>query len=80
MNRTRTQRSQRRGWKLGLAQGAISACLALTIFVAAPACLHDAIQRQGCTEHKLSHDLPPSDERGTVGINFKRASRESASR
>ena len=80
MNRNQPRHSKPRGWKLGLAEGVISACLALTIFVAAPACPHDAIQRQGCTEHKLSHDLPPSDERGTVGINVKRASRESASR
>ena len=31
MNRNRTQRSQRRGWKLGLAEGAIFACLALGV-------------------------------------------------
>ena len=31
MNRNRTQRSQRRGWKRGLAQGAIFACLALGV-------------------------------------------------
>ena len=31
MTRTRNQRSQRRGWKLGLAEGAIFACLALGV-------------------------------------------------
>jgi len=31
MNRHRTQRSQRRGWKLGLAQGATFACLVLGV-------------------------------------------------